>query len=255
VTRRIKEYVLVVEVFDREASYNAQIDPIVRVEAGRVRSKLKEYYGTEGRENPLVIEFPKGSYVPVFKMRDATLHEKPQGPTAIEGETGAIPFPIGGVGRELYDFGPFRLDIAERVLTKGRQAIPLTPQPFDTLVVIVRNTVRVVEKDQLLKLVWPDAFVEEGVLAVIIAAIRKAFSDSGDGQSYETVPRRGYRFIGHIRAGSELSDEGVLAKVSKHYAKPPTMLVLFGLAWYVAHLPSNLPFPPARMVRVRTADL
>jgi hypothetical protein len=50
----------------------------VRVEAGRVRSKLKEYYEKEGRQDPVVIEFPKGSYVPVFKMRDATSDQEPQ---------------------------------------------------------------------------------------------------------------------------------------------------------------------------------
>jgi hypothetical protein len=69
---QIKEYLLGVEVFDRETSYNPQIDPIVRVEAGRVRSKLKEYYEAEGREEPVVIELPKGSYVPVFRTRDGT---------------------------------------------------------------------------------------------------------------------------------------------------------------------------------------
>ena len=56
---QIKEYLVGVEVFDREASYNPQIDPIVRVEAGRVRSKLKEYYEIEGQRDPVVIEFPK----------------------------------------------------------------------------------------------------------------------------------------------------------------------------------------------------
>ncbi len=99
--------------------------------------------------------------------------------------------------REQYEFGPFRVDVAERVLTKGQQVIPLTPKAFDTLVVLVRNSGHVVEKDALLKEVWPDTFVEEGVLAVNVAAIRKALSDGEEGPSYiETVPRRGYRFIG-----------------------------------------------------------
>ncbi len=54
---------------------------------------------------------------------------------------------------------------------------------------------------QLLKEVWPDTFVEEGVLAVNVAAIRKALSDGDEGRSYiETVPRRGYRFIGAVHA-------------------------------------------------------
>src|SRR5262245_14052155 len=86
---QIKEYLLGVEVFDREASYNPQIDPIVRVEAGRIRSKLKEYYETEGRQDPVVIEFPKGSYVPVFKTREATSCEESLPQILRERETGA----------------------------------------------------------------------------------------------------------------------------------------------------------------------
>src|SRR4030095_16197957 len=83
---QIKEYLLGVEVFDREASYNPQIDPIVRVEAGRVRSKLKEYYEKEGRQDPVVIEFPKGSYVPVFKMREAASRGETNNQVTREGE-------------------------------------------------------------------------------------------------------------------------------------------------------------------------
>ena len=93
--------------------------------------------------------------------------------------------------KEVYEFGPLRVDVAERVLTKGRQVIPLTPKAFDTLVALVRNSGHVVEKGTLLKQVWPDTFVEEGVLAVNVAAIRKALSDGDEGHSYiETVPRR-----------------------------------------------------------------
>ena len=74
---QIKEYLLGVGVFDRDPSYNPQFDPLVRVEAGRVRSKLKDYYETEGCEDPVLIEFPKGSYVPVFGVRDAIPREEP----------------------------------------------------------------------------------------------------------------------------------------------------------------------------------
>ena len=84
------------------------------------------------------------------------------------------------------------MDTIERVLTKGQQVIPLTPKAFDTLVMLVRNSGHVVDKDELLKEVWPDTFVEESVLAVNVAAIRKALSDGEEGRSYvETVPRRG----------------------------------------------------------------
>ncbi len=64
-----KEYLLGVEVFDRKSSYDPRIDPIVRVEARRLRSKLQKYYETEGREDRIAIDLPKGSYIPVFQAR------------------------------------------------------------------------------------------------------------------------------------------------------------------------------------------
>ena len=63
---RLKEYVLGVEVFDRDERYDPRLDSIVRVEARRLRSKLAEYYASEGAADPIVIELPKGSYVPRF---------------------------------------------------------------------------------------------------------------------------------------------------------------------------------------------
>ena len=66
----LKEYTIGLEVFDRDASYDPRIDTIVRSEARRLRSKLKQYYDTEGRFEPIAIDLPKGSYVPVFRKRD-----------------------------------------------------------------------------------------------------------------------------------------------------------------------------------------
>jgi TolB-like protein/Tfp pilus assembly protein PilF len=65
----LKEYSIAVEVFDKPESFDPRLDPIVRVEAGRLRSKLREYYETEGREDPILVAFPKRSYVPVFEAR------------------------------------------------------------------------------------------------------------------------------------------------------------------------------------------
>lgn len=65
----MKEYVLATEVFDRQRSFDPHVDPIVRVEASRLRSKLRTYYNTEGREDPIIIELPKGTYVPTFHER------------------------------------------------------------------------------------------------------------------------------------------------------------------------------------------
>jgi hypothetical protein len=70
---QIKEYVLGREVFDRNGSYDPRLDPIVRVEARRLRTKLEEYYGAAGQADALRIEFPKGSYVPVIHAAEGAL--------------------------------------------------------------------------------------------------------------------------------------------------------------------------------------
>jgi len=69
----LKESVLAVEVYDRPTDYNPKIDPIVRNDARRLRAKLREYYQIEGSSDPIIIEIPKGSYVPVFREREALL--------------------------------------------------------------------------------------------------------------------------------------------------------------------------------------
>jgi len=68
---RLKEYVLGVEVFERGDAFDPRVDPIVRVQAGNLRHRLQEYYRGEGRDDPVLIEFPVGGYVPVFRSREA----------------------------------------------------------------------------------------------------------------------------------------------------------------------------------------
>ena len=68
-SEQLKEYVLGVEVFDRKESYDPRVDPIVRVEARRLRSKLESYYNGEGSADELIIEFPKGTYAPIFREK------------------------------------------------------------------------------------------------------------------------------------------------------------------------------------------
>jgi TolB-like protein len=83
-TDRLKEYLVGVEVFDRGPAYDPRIDPIVRVEARRLRAKLKTYYASAGRDDQLRIEFPKGSYSPVFRLRSSRqLRLKPAAHAAI----------------------------------------------------------------------------------------------------------------------------------------------------------------------------
>ena len=103
------------------------------------------------------------------------------------------------MSRRLYSFGPFHLDIGEQLLLRDGKALPLKPKAFDVLAVLVENNGRVVCKDELMKQVWADSFVEEGNLAVSIFEIRKALGENQNGHRYiETVPRRGYRFIASV---------------------------------------------------------
>src|SRR6266481_4076046 len=100
----------------------------------------------------------------------------------------------------LYEFGPFLLDAASRILLKDGVTVRLTPKAFETLLVLVQHGVQVVEKEQLLKEVWPDSFVEEGSLSRNIHELRKALGDDSSEPRYiETIPKRGYRFIAHVK--------------------------------------------------------
>jgi TolB-like protein len=87
---RIKAYSIATEVFGRDASFDAQNDPVVRIEAGRIRRALERYYLTAGRDDPLGIEMPKGGYVPIFarRVREQSLKEAP-GPAAAAAGVGA----------------------------------------------------------------------------------------------------------------------------------------------------------------------
>jgi TolB-like protein/Tfp pilus assembly protein PilF len=100
-----------------------------------------------------------------------------------------------------YDFGPFRLDRAERRLLRGSRPVQLTIKAFETLLALVENEGRVLGKDELIARVWPDAVVEEGSLNVNIYTLRRALGETLGGAKYiETVPRRGFRFVVQVRA-------------------------------------------------------
>jgi TolB-like protein/DNA-binding winged helix-turn-helix (wHTH) protein/Tfp pilus assembly protein PilF len=104
--------------------------------------------------------------------------------------------------RQAYEFGVFRLDPAERTLLRRGEPVALTPKVFDTLVFLVENAGRLITKDEFMKQVWADAFVEEATLAQSISQLRKAL---GDSEVIETVPKKGYRFLGPVRTVDVLS--------------------------------------------------
>jgi DNA-binding winged helix-turn-helix (wHTH) protein len=102
-------------------------------------------------------------------------------------------------GSDVFHFGEFTLEAAERRLTHRRNVIRLSPKAHDVLVLLLRQAGRLVTKDELLSHVWPDTSVEEGILTVHISALRKAFGDDKRSSGYiETVSRSGYRFVAPV---------------------------------------------------------
>jgi len=98
-------------------------------------------------------------------------------------------------------FGDFTLDVAERRLLRDGRPVTLAPKAFDVLAALAARPGRLITKDELLKEVWPDSFVEESNLAYHVFALRKALGETADGESYvETVPKRGYRFTASVTA-------------------------------------------------------
>lgn len=108
--------------------------------------------------------------------------------------------------KRFYIFGVFRIDVTERVLLNEKGSVPLTPKAFDLLLFLVENSGHILEKEELMKQVWPDSFVEENNLAQNISTLRKALGPGG-AKFIETVPKRGYRFGAEVReTGFESAD-------------------------------------------------
>ncbi len=102
--------------------------------------------------------------------------------------------------QHLYEFGPFRLDTVEKVLLRDGKPVPLTPKAFETLVALVERSGHLIKKDELMKAVWAEAFVEESNLTNNVYELRKLLGKGENGGNYiETVPKRGYRFTAPVR--------------------------------------------------------
>ena len=104
-----------------------------------------------------------------------------------------------GSRRSAFEFGPFRLDTVEHVLSRDGRRVPLTPKVYDVLRLLVERAGHLVEKEQLLREVWPDTFVEEGALTRSISVLRKTLGETAADRYIETVPKRGYRFVAAVK--------------------------------------------------------
>jgi DNA-binding winged helix-turn-helix (wHTH) protein/Tol biopolymer transport system component len=120
---------------------------------------------------------------------------------------------------QLYEFGPFRIDPARNLLLRNAQPVPLTSKAFETLLVLIELRDQVVSKDELMKRVWPDTFVEESNLTQHISMVRKALGVTSQDRHYIlTLPGRGYRFTEKIRV---ISEDGTSLALDPHPAPAP----------------------------------
>ena len=115
-------------------------------------------------------------------------------------DTAKVTMPLRGnlMKNETYTFANFRLDAAERLLFDGDSTVALQPKVFDTLLMLVQNSGRVLSKERMLEEVWEGSFVEENNLAQNISQLRRVLSESADLKFIETVPKYGYRFIAAV---------------------------------------------------------
>ena len=127
-----------------------------------------------------------------------------------------------------YEFGPYRLDLSQRLLTRAGDKVALTPKATHLLSLPVSNAGSLVHKDELLKEVWRDTFVEESNLTQNIFLLRRALGDERPGARYiETVARRGYRFVGSVRVIGE--DEPETDGSNGHTASEPRIIAVLPL--------------------------
>lgn len=101
--------------------------------------------------------------------------------------------------RRFYQFGPFRLDPNRHRLFRGDEVVALSPKAIQTLVLLVENPGKLLERETLMDALWPHVIVEDANLTVAVSQLRKALNQNGDNAEFiETIPRVGYRFVADI---------------------------------------------------------
>src|SRR5262245_45123907 len=120
-------------------------------------------------------------------------------------------------------FGPFRLDVADRRLWQGQQAVELTPQAFTLLTHFVQHPGRLVTKEELMQVVWQDTVVSDGALYAVTSEVRRALGDDPQKPHFiATVHRQGYRFIAPVTTPSpETSSQFSVASTDQEGAQIP----------------------------------
>ncbi|MGH9853636.1 MAG: winged helix-turn-helix domain-containing tetratricopeptide repeat protein, partial [Blastocatellia bacterium] len=130
---------------------------------------------------------------------------------------------MSGSAIHFYGFDSFRVDVKKRLLLRDGEVTPLTPKVFDTLLALVEHGGEALGKEELIKLVWPDSFVEEGNLSSNISLLRKALGEHPhDHRFIVTIPGRGYSFVAEVKV---FGDDGVeLTALARDGSGPTTVL-------------------------------
>jgi DNA-binding winged helix-turn-helix (wHTH) protein len=124
----------------------------------------------------------------------------------------------------VYRFGDYRLDTAQRTLTRRGADISLTPTLFEILRMLVEHAGRILDKERFMERVWAGRVVEDGNLARNVSTLRKLLEDDPQHPRYiETIARRGYRFVAEVEVGPPASTGGPLhaAESAQHASRPP----------------------------------
>ncbi|HEV3275882.1 MAG TPA: winged helix-turn-helix domain-containing protein [Terriglobia bacterium] len=156
--------------------------------------------------------------------------------------------------QEILQLGPFQLLVGNKVLLRDDQQVPLAPRAVEVLAVLAARANEIVSKDDLMRAVWPDTFVEEVNLAVHISALRKLLAAAGGAIQIETIAKRGYRLLGDVRAVQPRTPEKVVAvpieAPSEPAAAPPVEPPPAPVAWEPDQ--AGPAFSLARPLRPRT---
>src|ERR1043166_2273767 len=110
--------------------------------------------------------------------------------------------------RHFYEFGPFRVDTRNRQVLRENEVVPLKAKAVETLLLLIEGRGDLVEKDELMRRLWPDSFVEEANLTQNIYTLRKALG----GDYIQTIPRRGYRFVAEVKEADDPAAEVIVIK-------------------------------------------
>ncbi len=126
---------------------------------------------------------------------------------------------------QVYEFKGFRLEAAQRRLLYDGQPVPLKPKILDLLLLLVQMRGRLVEKDELMKEIWPNTIVEENNITVSMSILRKTLGEGRNGRQFiETVPGRGYRFVAPVNVIS--SEQAAASETPKAPAVVPSVAEL-----------------------------